>query len=88
MEFGEQLLRDRVEDHEVYLFGRDDPGVGTLTIQWSDPEVWGERGTDGLAGYIHRMAIVRSAGGGRIGERMLEWAAPVRSRSEGGGSRD
>lgn len=39
MAFGEHLLRERLEDHEVYLFRLRNTPVGTLTIQWSDPEV-------------------------------------------------
>jgi ribosomal protein S18 acetylase RimI-like enzyme len=74
MDAGEWMLRERLEHHEVYLFQRENSPVGTLTIQWSDPEVWGERGIDGQAGYIHGMAIARSAAGMRVGERMLEWA--------------
>ena len=74
IEAGERILRDRLDNHEVYLFRRDHSNVGTVTIQWTDPEVWGGRGSDGLAGYIHGMAITRSAGGMRVGERMLEWA--------------
>ena len=74
MDVGEHMLRERLEDHEVYLFLLDNSPSGTLTIQWSDPEVWAERGIDGLAGYIHGMAITRSAGGMRAGERILEWA--------------
>ena len=74
MDVGEQMLRELLEDHEVYLFERDNSPIGTLTIQWTDQEVWGERGLDGLAGYVHGIAVVRSAGGMRVGERMLEWA--------------
>lgn len=74
MDAGEWVLRERLEHHEVYMFRRENSPVGTLTIQWSDPEVWGERGIDGQAGYIHGMAIARSAAGMRVGERMLEWA--------------
>jgi ribosomal protein S18 acetylase RimI-like enzyme len=74
MDVGEQILPERLEHHEVYLFQHDRSPVGTLTIQWSDPDVWGERGIDGLAGYVHGMAVARSAGGMRVGERMLEWA--------------
>lgn len=74
MPVGERILHERLEHHEVYLFRRDNSPIGTLTIQWSDPEVWGERGIDGLAGYVHGMAIARSTGGMRVGERMLEWA--------------
>jgi ribosomal protein S18 acetylase RimI-like enzyme len=74
MDAGEQILRERLEHHEVFLFQRGNAPVGTLTIQWTDPDVCGERGIDGLAGYVHGMAVARSAGGMRIGERMLEWA--------------
>ena len=74
MEAGEEILRERLQHHEVYLFRRDNSLIGSLTIQWNDPDVWGERGSDGRAGYIHGMAITRSAGGMRVGERMLEWA--------------
>lgn len=80
MDAGDEMLRDRLQNHEVYLFRLSDSTVGTLTIQWSDPEVWGERGEDGQAGYVHGMAIRRSLAGSRVGERMLEWAvATIRS---------
>ena len=36
MDVGEQMLRERLEDHEVYLFQRDKSPIGTLTIQWTD----------------------------------------------------
>jgi ribosomal protein S18 acetylase RimI-like enzyme len=74
MDAAEQILRERLEHHEVYLVQGDNGRIGTLTIQWSDPDVWGERGIDGLAGYVHGMAVARSAGGMRVGERILEWA--------------
>lgn len=74
MDVGGEMLRDRLENHEVYLFRLYDSTVGTLTIQWSDPEVWGDQGEDGQAGYIHGMAIKRSVAGRRVGEQMLEWA--------------
>ncbi|MBV8771848.1 MAG: GNAT family N-acetyltransferase [Deltaproteobacteria bacterium] len=77
MTFGEQLLRERLKDHEVYLFRLGSTPVGTLTIQWSDPEVWGDPGRDGLAGYIHGIGIARSVAGRRVGQGMLEWAVQV-----------
>ncbi len=74
LEVGERMLRERLAHHEVYLARRDAVPVGTVTIQWSDPEQWGERGLDDRAGYIHGIAIMRSVGGMRVGERLLEWA--------------
>src|SRR5258705_13992510 len=73
MDAGERILSERIERHEVYLFRLDSTPVGTLTIQWSDPEQWGERGLDDNAGYIHGIAITRSMGGMRVGERLLQW---------------
>jgi hypothetical protein len=58
-DFGERMLRERIEHHETYLVRRDTQPVATLAIHWSDPEQWGERGLDGLAGYIHGVAITR-----------------------------
>lgn len=77
LDFGEQVLRERLERHEVYLFRLDSTPVGTLAIQWSDPDVWGERGLDGLAGYIHGMGIARCVGGKQVGRRMLEWSVDI-----------
>jgi ribosomal protein S18 acetylase RimI-like enzyme len=74
MDAGERILRDRIAHHEVFLARRDGIPVGTVTIQWNDAETWGERGLDGSAGYIHAIAIARSVGGMRVGERLLEWA--------------
>ena len=74
MDAGQRILRDRLAHHEVYLARRDALAVGTVTIQWNDAETWGERGLDGHAGYIHGIAISRSVGGMRVGERLLEWA--------------
>lgn len=71
---GVRILRDRIEHHEVYLASCDAVPVATLTIQWDDAETWGERGLDGTAGYIHAIAITRTVGGLRVGERLLEWA--------------
>jgi ribosomal protein S18 acetylase RimI-like enzyme len=74
MDAGERILRERLARHEVYLARRDDVSVGTVTIQWNDAETWGDHGLDGSAGYIHAIAIARSVGGMRVGERLLEWA--------------
>jgi ribosomal protein S18 acetylase RimI-like enzyme len=74
MDFGERMLRERLRHHKVYLARRDAVPIGTVTIQWSDPEQWGERGLDDRAGYIHGIAIMRTVGGMRVGERLLEWA--------------
>ncbi len=74
LEAGESMLRERIEDHEVYLASLNTGSIATVTVQWSDTMVWGAKGADGLAGYIHGLAISRSVAGLGVGERMLEWA--------------
>lgn len=46
--------------------------IGTVTIQWSDEEIWGKMPND--AGYIHQMAIRRDFKGKRLGLELLAWA--------------
>ena len=76
---GAQRVRRRVAGaggEEVYLARRvtDDGAVGVVSIEWSDREYWGDRGADGLAGYIHMLAVHRLARGTGLGERMVRWS--------------
>jgi len=73
--FPEDRVRPNLERGEVFLAfaAAGGPAVGTYTLQWSDPEFWGERPPD--AGYVHRVAVDRSASGRGIGRALLEDAA-------------
>ncbi len=76
---GTQRVRRRVAGaggEEVYVATRDTDGraVGVVSIEWSDREYWGDRGADGLAGYIHMLAVHRLARGTRLGERIVQWS--------------
>jgi ribosomal protein S18 acetylase RimI-like enzyme len=65
---------------EVYLAVRDDDPnspLGAFSLQWSDPEIWGEQGDDGLAGYVHMLNVHRSARGTQLGSRLLRFAEGV-----------
>lgn len=57
-------------DGETWLVEVDDAVAGTVTLDWSDP-LWSDVG--GSAGYLHRMAVRRSASG--LGAVILAWAA-------------
>jgi len=47
-----------IEADEVYLAKLNQQPVGTITVQWLDPALWGERPND--AGYIHKLAVLRA----------------------------
>src|SRR6188472_1629914 len=58
-----QIVRDHIagkHDAHVYLATLEGKPAGTFTLEWSDNEYWDERGADGLAGYIHALAVARS----------------------------
>lgn len=65
-------LAKRISEHEVYLASVNGITIGTVTIQWSDEETWGEMPDD--AGYIHQIAIRRDFKGNGLGMGLLGWA--------------
>jgi protein-tyrosine phosphatase len=58
--------------HEVYLVRRAGEPVGKLTLQWDDPEMWGERPPD--AGYVHGLCVSRAVAGLGLGAALLDCA--------------
>ena len=56
----------------VYLVRHDGRLVGSVTVVWDDPLIWGERPEP--AGYIHMLMVDRDFGGLGIGRLILEWA--------------
>lgn len=72
----EQFKREPLLAHitagEVYLVWRNGAALGTLTLQWADPRIWGEQAAD--AGYVHGLAIRRAVGGQSVGRALLAWA--------------
>ena len=73
---GKALIRHRIETAETYVVL--DPHakpVATFTIQWDDEKIWGPRGLDAKAGYVHGLAIRRHAAGKGLGLKMLEWSS-------------
>lgn len=57
---------------ETWLAEVDGAPVGTVTLQWSDP-LWSDVDDPDAAGYVHRLAVRRSAAG--TGRALLDWAA-------------
>ena len=73
--FGMKFLRERLQNAELYLAFIEDEPVATLSVQWEDDDIWGERGRDGLAGYVHGLAVKRSAAGRGMGKALIDFAA-------------
>jgi len=74
---GIAFLRKRLESAEMYFAFVNNEAVATVSVQWDDPDIWGERGHDGLAGYVHGLAVKRSAAGRGMGEKLIDFAAGV-----------
>ena len=56
----------------MYLAGLRGRPVGTLALQWSDDETWGD--IPGDAGYVHGLAIRRDFADQGLGRELLRWA--------------
>ncbi|MGH7642457.1 MAG: GNAT family N-acetyltransferase [Candidatus Dormibacteria bacterium] len=70
--FSPSFVRGGIERGEVYLAFLDDVAVATCWLLWSDPQFWGV--DDGLAGYLHRLAVTDRFRGQRLGQQVLDWA--------------
>jgi ribosomal protein S18 acetylase RimI-like enzyme len=75
---GQEWLRRRIETAETYLvLDLQGKSIATFAMQWEDPRIWGARGTDGLAGYVHGLAVRRSAAGKNLGLDILNLATEM-----------
>lgn len=70
--FSRRRIADRIERGEMYLAKIAGETFGTLALQWSDAEVWGDATED--AGYVHGLTIKRQFGGRGLGRELLRWA--------------
>lgn len=60
---------------ETYIARIDGHIAGSLALSWEDSRIWGEdKGTDGLAGYIHRLTTRDSFRGQGVGRLLVAWA--------------
>ncbi len=72
LEFQAEPIAGGIERGEIYLALVGEQAAGTLTLQWSDPVVWGTMAAD--TGYVHKLAIRRAFAGRQLGLRLLAWA--------------
>ncbi len=71
--YTQEWARHNIEDDEVYLAYLAGEPVGKFTLVWVDSEVWGK--CPPVAGYVHGLAVRRSAAGRGLGAWMLDQAA-------------
>ena len=69
--FEPQWVLPRLDARETWLAWSGGEAVGTFTLQWDDA-AWSDHHDDD-AGYVHRLAVRRSAAG--LGRELLEHAA-------------
>jgi len=70
--YPERWVNPSLERGEVFLARVGPEVVGTLTLRWEDPKVWGDQPPD--SGYVHRLAVARRWAGRRVGASLLDWA--------------
>jgi GNAT superfamily N-acetyltransferase len=63
---------ERGGDYSVFVLWRGEDLVGTVTILWDDPVIWGEQAVP--AGYVHNLIVARPFGGQGLGLGLLQWA--------------
>ena len=63
----------------VFLALRDGNLLGSVTLVWADPFIWGDR--DAPAGYIHMLMVDRAHAHLKLGRSLLDWAERRITRS-------
>lgn len=63
---------ERGDEYFVFVLWHGEDRVGTVTILWDDPVIWGDQPVP--AGYVHNLIVTRSFGGQGLGVGLLQWA--------------
>lgn len=71
-ELGVEAIAELVGSASVFVVECSDVLVGSVTVSWSDPSVWGEQTVP--AGYIHQLMVSREHAGHGLGSAVLAWA--------------
>ncbi|MFF2015121.1 GNAT family N-acetyltransferase [Paenibacillus sp. NPDC058177] len=73
-QFTAQEIEGYFDQREVYLALDGETPVGLFTLQFSDPQYWGNKNDDGFA-YLHRLTVSGPYRGSGLGEQMILFAA-------------
>jgi GNAT superfamily N-acetyltransferase len=63
----------------IFLARRDSELIGSVTLVWTDPLIWGDRNAP--AGYIHMLMVDRAHAHLGLGRSLLAWAERRITRS-------
>lgn len=63
---------ERGDEYFVFVLWHGEDRVGTVTILWDDPVIWGEQPEP--SGYVHNLIVARPFGERGLGRRLLQWA--------------
>jgi protein-tyrosine phosphatase len=74
-DFAMEPLVAQIGRGEAYLARIGGEPVGTFTLQWADPRIWGEQPDD--AGYVHGLAVRRTYAGRGLGRVLLDSAGQM-----------
>ena len=83
----DDIIADRIALGKLYvarLEGTAGEIVGTITLEWTDDGVWGDRHPTDDACYVHGLATRRTRASQGIGLALLRWAE-VYARARGKG---
>lgn len=71
-ELGVEAIADSVDSTNVFVIECSRVVMGSVTVSWSDPYVWGAQTVP--AGYIHQLMVSREHAGHSLGSAVLAWA--------------
>ncbi|MHA6528985.1 GNAT family N-acetyltransferase [Paenibacillus sp. BAC0078] len=72
-QFNEHDIAAYFTDREVYLALDGETVAGMFTLQFSDPQYWGDR-NDETCAYLHRLAVAKAFRGGGLGRQLIDYA--------------
>jgi ribosomal protein S18 acetylase RimI-like enzyme len=70
-----RALLSALHSGDLYLVRDGGRAVATVSLLWEDRLYWPAAPDDGA--YVHRLAVLRSAGGRGVGRALLGWAEDI-----------
>ena len=65
---------------DTYLATIDGKSAGCVSLQWNDERIWGDKGNDNLAVYIHKLSVSDEFRGQDVGSLIINSCAEIASQ--------